>query len=125
MKHILKIDAFAGLIAGILGLLLIDWLPGLFNASPELLRFVAAANLAYAAFGFMNLYVLKRGSLLRVLAIANILWGLCCFTYSFAHRDSLTIFGQSQGVLEGAFVMFLGVLELRNFRRIAELNSFR
>jgi hypothetical protein len=114
-RHLIRIDWVAGAVAGALLLGLRGWLAELYSLPSELLLAMGIANLAYASVSF-TLARRSRGDrvpFLRVVAAANIAWGVGCSIAAALFIEEASVFGTAQLVGEALFVGGLGVLEWR------------
>ena len=107
------VDWIAGAVVGVLVLSLRGWLAELYSLPADLLLVMGLANLAYACFSF-TLAMLSRGDrvpLLRVVAVANVIWAVICAVLAVVWSGEGSVFGVGSMVGEGLFVGGLGVLE--------------
>ncbi len=91
------------------------WLSDLYALPAELLLVIGIANLAYACVSF-RLAMRSSGDrvpFLRVIAAANIGWGVACAVMAAVWFDKASVFGMAQLVGESILVGGLGVLEWR------------
>lgn len=128
-RTILWVDGGAAFVAGLLGLVLRDWLAGLYGFPLALVLFIAAANLVYASYSG-SLAVLASSSGRRVprraidvLVAGNSAWAVVCVgivvgTFRFASPIGIAIVA-----LEGCFVAALAVAEFRLLRPITASTS--
>ncbi len=112
MKHLLWMDCTAGALAGVVMLVLRDWLAGLYGMPIELLVFIGAANVLYASYSF-SLAVRRTRSplLLKALIIANGVWALVCVGLAVRWAGTASLFGLAHLLAEALFVGGLARLE--------------
>jgi hypothetical protein len=119
-RRILWIDGIAGLLAGVLLLVALDPLEGLYNISRETLSFIAFINLTYATYSLSIAMLRKRPiALIVILVIANLAWSINCLRLAFLFQDTASIFGLTQLVGEAIFVGGLACLEWR-YRKLLQ-----
>ncbi|MCA9130449.1 MAG: hypothetical protein KDB22_25345 [Planctomycetales bacterium] len=111
---ILWTDCLGGLFVGLLVLLvhrLLSQLEGL----PRLV--VISMGIANLIYGSYSLFVTTRTRrpivLIRVLAIANVIWLFVCVAILFLWFDTVTVFGMILILGEGIYVAALGLAEWR------------
>jgi hypothetical protein len=107
------VDWIAGAVVGVLVLSLRGWLAELYSLPVDLLLVIGLANLAYACVSF-TLAMLSRGDrvpLLRVVAVANVIWAVICAVLAVVWFGEGSVFGVGSLLGEGVFVGGLGVLE--------------
>lgn len=112
-RTLITIDWIGGATAGALMLALHPWLAGFFALPRRLLLVIAAANLGYAAVSF-TLARRRRGEHvpgLRIIAAANIAWGVVCVVFAVQWFRSASIFGLAQLLGEAVLVGGLGAVE--------------
>jgi hypothetical protein len=126
MRRLLWVDAIAAGSAGVLLLMLRDWLAGWYGFALAQLWVMALVSLCYCAFG---LFVLTRRelplSLVRVLFTANFAWASVCAIAVPVLATSATIFGLAALLLEALFVGGLATLERRRWRALMSVESSR
>ncbi len=96
-------------------LILHRWLSGLYALPVDLLLVIGIANLAYACVSF-TLAMRSSGDrvpFLRVIAAANIGWGVACAGMAAVWFGEASVFGMAQLGGESILVGGLGVLEWR------------
>lgn len=106
-------DWIAGAAVGILVLSLRGWLAQLYSLPADLLLMMGLANLAYASVS-LTLAMRSQGDrvpLLRVVAVANVIWAVICAVLAMIWFNEGSLFGVGALVGEGVFVGGLGVLE--------------
>ncbi|MFY7952021.1 MAG: hypothetical protein ACOVT5_05895 [Armatimonadaceae bacterium] len=121
-KHLIWVDCIAGGLVGSLVLLLRGWLAELYGLPKLLVLVMGLANVAYACFSFA-LALRRRGEhvpLLRVVAVANVLWAVVCVGLSVVWFGRASLIGIGSLVGEAVFVGGLGVLEWRAAARSGE-----
>jgi hypothetical protein len=115
LLHLLRIDSTAGLTAGALVLLAQRWLADLYALPLALIIGIGVANLAYgtASGSLLLLRPRQLPRLVRLLAIANILWAAGCIALGVRWFGIASPFGLAQLFGEGLLVGALGVVEWR------------
>lgn len=114
-KHLIWVDCIAGGVVGAVVLSLRDWLAELYGLPELLVLAMGLANLAYACLSF-TLALRRRGErvpLLRVVAVANVLWAVGCVVIAALCAGRASLIGIGSLVGEAVFVGGLGVLEWR------------
>lgn len=113
--QLIRIDWIGAAVAGLLVLLFSNWVADLYSLPITLVRALAWVNLAYSSFSFTLAMASREGRvpLLRVVAVANLVWTLCCFVLAARWLGEASVFGLAHLVGEGIFVGALGVLEWR------------
>jgi hypothetical protein len=114
-SQLIWVDWIAGAVVGTLVLSIRGWLASLYSLPSDLLLVMGLANLAYACVSF-TLAMLSRGDrvpLLRMVAMANMLWAIGCSVLAVVWFGQASIFGLGQLIGEAVFVGGLGVLEWR------------
>ena len=111
-KDILWFDGIGGIAAGIIVLSFNPWLSGFYGLPQTFIIFMGIVNLAYGSYS-TPLAIRKRRSKrqISVLAAANTVWGLLCFSFLILFMKGITIFGITHLVVEGVYVGGLGCLE--------------
>lgn len=92
-----------------------SWLTDLYALPAGLLLVIGIANLAYACVSF-TLAMRSSGDrvpFLRVMAAANIGWGVACAVMAAVWFGKASVFGMTQLIGESILVGGLGVLEWR------------
>ncbi len=116
-RHLLWVDCIAGGIVGLGMLLLRDWLVLLYELPASILVVMALANLVYASFSFSLVRRPTRPrSQLKLLAGANIAWGVVCLGLLATGPSGV---GIALLVFEAIFVAGLGLLEARSLDLLA------
>ena len=113
--RLIAIDWIGGAVAGTLILFLRGWLTGFYALPSHLLLAIGIANLAYSCVSF-TLAMRSHGvtvPYLRVIAVANVAWAVCCAVFTVVWFNSASVFGLGQLVGEAVFVGGLGLLEWR------------
>lgn len=112
--RLLWIDCSAGAMAGLIVLLLHNWLSELYGLPLGFTLFLGAANLSYGVFSF-TLARQQQPSYLqfKVLVVANILWAALCLLFVSWFWGDASVFGIAQLILESIFVGGLGMVEWR------------
>lgn len=112
-RTLITTDWIAGATAGVLMLGLHPWLSRWYALPPDLLRFIAAANLGYALVSF-TISRRARGAHvpgLRLMAVANMLWGVVCVVLGMRWFATASVWGLAQLFGEAVLVGGLGVVE--------------
>ena len=113
-RNLLWIDGLGGVVVGVAMFVLSGWLSEWYRLPRDFLLFMGAVNLAY---GCYSLPLAKRSrrpmSLIMLLAVANLAWGVACLRWAVVFRDTASFFGLAHFVLEGLYVGGLGCLEWR------------
>jgi hypothetical protein len=117
------IDGFAGLVAGLLVITLLDFLTRLYSIPRQTLIFIAAANLGYPVLGFSLGFLRERATsvrrgLLAVLIVANLGWALTCIVLALRFGRGASVFGLAHLIGEAILVAALATLEWRHRRII-------
>jgi hypothetical protein len=117
-RLLLTFDSLPALSAGCLTLLFSSFLAPLYGWTPEFVRYIALANIAYGCYsGILALSLRIKGVLppwtVLLLAAANGLWALQCFAQAWRLRDAASWLGLGHLILEGIFVGGLAFLEAR------------
>ncbi|MBL8962246.1 MAG: hypothetical protein JNJ98_20455 [Gemmatimonadetes bacterium] len=114
-RSLLRIDSTAGLVVGVLVLLLSPWLSRLFALPLGFLVFTGAANLAYGSFsGSLARRSVRPRRLITVLVVANAAWAVLCLVSALTFARSASGFGLLHLVGEALFVGGLAMLEWRH-----------
>ena len=112
-RTLITVDWIAGATAGVLMLLLHPWLAEWFALPRSLLLVIAAANLGYASVSF-TVARRARGDRvpgLRIIAGANMAWGLTCLVFAVRWFDTASVLGLAQLFGEAVLVGGLGAVE--------------
>lgn len=113
-RKLLWVDGFAGLIAGSLMLLAIDFLERWYKLPRELLLFIGLANVTYASYSLSLAARTVRAMKFIVLLVgANLFWSVVCLVMAAVYFDVASPFGLVQLVGEALFVGVLAGLEWR------------
>jgi hypothetical protein len=115
---ILAFDSIGGLIAGTVTLLAEPLLTAWYGWPEGLVTFFGWANIGYGCYsGCLSLYLRSNKRLppwtVRLLILANGLWGLHCFTRIGLLLGSASFLGIGILVLEGFWVGGLAIVEAR------------
>jgi len=112
IRNLLWIDCTAGALVGALLLLLAGLLKNFYSLPLDLLYFMGAMNLLYAAYSF-SLAIRRNRSrtMIFVLVAANAAWALVCLSLAIYFFDTANLFGIGQLVGEAIFVGGLATLE--------------
>jgi len=118
--RLIWIDWIAGAVVGALVLSLREWLARLYALPTDLLFVIGIANLAYACVSCALAMRSTDGRVpfLRVVAVANIAWAVCCVVLAVVWFAEASVFGLGQLLGEAVFVGGLGVLEWRAAVRV-------
>ncbi|RBO81871.1 hypothetical protein DFP76_10714 [Marinomonas aquiplantarum] len=109
---ILHLDGTAGLTAGILLLLLKDWLSHLYGLPIATIQFLAAANVCYGVYALSLAFsCVRKRFFILLLAMANVLWMLVCVMVIWHYFQTISLIGVVFLGLEGIFVMTLAYCE--------------
>jgi hypothetical protein len=112
IRNLLWIDCIAGALAGVLVLLLSDWLSRLYSLPPRLLIFMGLVNLIYASYSFsLAIRRARPKALIILLAVANGTWTLVCLALATHFFETATFLGIGLLVFEAIFVGGLASLE--------------
>lgn len=115
---ILRFDSLAGLLVGILVLVLKDELAGLYGLAPTVVFWTGIANLAYGSYSGTLVLRERWGHLpsrraIGLLVAGNLAWtGVCGLLIAYFWQDASTI-GLAVLAFEGLFVGALGLVERR------------
>ncbi|MEL7059302.1 MAG: hypothetical protein AAGN46_04655 [Acidobacteriota bacterium] len=113
-RDLLWIDGIGGLAVGLAMLLALPWLPQLFRLPPDLVRFIAIANLVYGVFSTTLARRARRPrAAVLFLIAANVLWGLACLRWAVLFFGTASFLGIAHMIAEGIYVGGLGLLEWR------------
>ncbi len=120
IRHLIRFDGIAGLMAGTFSLTFSAWLAELYGLPRSIVVFNGIVNLMYGTYS-STLASLRHRPIAMVIALsfANCLWALFCFAFVFQMPASATVFAVGQALFEGVFVGSLGVLEWRYRGRVA------
>jgi hypothetical protein len=115
VQRILWIDGIAALSAGVLALVLGEFLADLYALPRGLITFIGAVNLAYSACS-LTLATRRRRptSAIIGLAAANGIWASVCAGLAIRFRGDASALGLAVILFEGAFVAALATLEWRH-----------
>jgi hypothetical protein len=118
---LLRLDAFAGAIAGLVVLPLAGSIATLYAMPTSLLYVNATANLLYASYSGTLALRHARGAppsraAIDVLVFANLAWALLCAGTLVAKAGSASVFGLAHLSVEAIFVGGLGLAERRYVR---------
>lgn len=119
-RHLLWIDCTAGLLVGILVLLLDDLLSRWYGLPQGLIFFLGLMNIAYGTYSLSLALRKKRPmSLIRVLAIGNMVWTMVCVGLVLSFLNVASPVGLALLLGEGIFVGGLGLIEWRSRHLLA------
>ena len=120
LRRLLWIDCTAGAVAAVMVVVLSPWLSRLYGLPREILPFMGAANLLYAAYSFsLARRVGRPMSLIKLLVYANATWVLVCLGMVARFWEQATVFGFAHLVGEALFVGGLAALEWNQRHRLA------
>lgn len=115
---ILRFDSLAGLLVGLLVLVLKDELAGLYGLAPMVVLWTGLANLAYGSYSGTLVLRERWGRLpsrraIGMLVAGNLAWtGVCVLLIAYFWREASAI-GIAVLAFEGLFVGVLGLVERR------------
>jgi hypothetical protein len=122
-QKLLWIDSGAAALAGVGVVAFSGWLSRLHGLPRELLLFIGAVNLVYAAYSFSLAVRAERPMLLiKLLVCGNASWAVICLVLATAYLSQATVFGMAHLVGEGIFVGGLAAIEW-NQRHILLANA--
>lgn len=111
-KQILWVDCTAAASAGLIVLLVAQWLSQLYHLPKHVVIFIGYINLLYACYSFTLANYRKRSLLLiNILVIANAIWVMACLIMLGMFWDEITIFAMIHIGGEAIFVGTLARLE--------------
>ena len=114
-RNLLWIDCFGGLAAGALFLLAADFFVNLHRLPFELILVIGIANVVYGSFSLsLALRKTRPLVLIKLLAIANMVWLPIIFSFGFWQINSASIWGLAHLFGEGIYVGALGFIEWQN-----------
>lgn len=123
LPKLLWFDGSAGAVVGVLVLLFSAWLSRLEGLPQGVLLFTGVANLVYASYSFSLAMRSSRPIvLIKMLAIANMVWAPVCIGLLVAFFGSATPFGFLHLGGEAVFVGILGMIEWRYRHILARAN---
>lgn len=126
-RDLLWLDGFAGLVAGVVALLLSGVIAAWHDMPHGWWLFNGLMNLIYASYS-LSIARLRRRSLglVAVIAAGNLLWAGMCVAATLWFRTTATPLGLAHLLLEAAFVGALGATEWRlRHHLIRTLSGFR
>lgn len=111
-RNLLWIDCTAAALAGVLVLLLRDWLSVLQGLPSSLLLFIGIVNILYASYSFSLVTRAYRSQPQILLLVAgNLAWAAVCVGLAIHFLPSATVWGLAHLVGEAVFVGGLAVAE--------------
>lgn len=114
MKRLLWIDGFAGLLVGVVVLLVSDWLSQCYGLPQGLLHIIGVGNTVY---GLNSLSLAWRNNRpekrILLVAFSNLMWAAVCVFWTITYWDSAGFLGRGHLLAEALFVGGLGCLEWR------------
>lgn len=129
--RILWVDCLGALAVGTGGLVLREWLAGLYGMTVDGVTAMAVMNLLYGCYS-LQLAVRRAPPLgmLRALVVANLSWTVVCVGIAVWAWGALTWLGVGQVLAEGAYVGWLGWTEWRvaiqkNFLFVSQINNLK
>ena len=112
IKNILWIDCGAAALAGVVVLLVAQWLSPLYHLPQNVVIFIGCVNLLYACYSFLLANCKRRPIILvNILVVANSIWVLICLIMLWMFRWEMTIFAIMHILGEAIFVGILARLE--------------
>ncbi len=122
--RILWVDCLGGLVVGVLVILLHHQISEWENLPLWLVVSFGGANLLYGAFSMYTTTRRPRPKILvKILAIANMLWLLVCLATVATFWHQITLLGVLHILIEGVYVAGLGFTEWRWRHRLATYPS--
>lgn len=110
--RLLWLDAGAGAVAGLLGLVLANWLSDLYRLPLALMLFIAAANVLYACYSFSLAWRRQRSVFaVNLLIAANLAWAGVCVGLAWRFAGEASVFGMLHLIAEAIFVGGLAAFE--------------
>ena len=111
-RNLLWIDCTAGLLVGVLVLMLADYLSSWYGLPKGLIFFLGVMNIAYGSYS-LSLALRKKRPLylIKVLAAGNMLWTVVCTVLVLAFLNVASPVGLALLLAEGIFVGGLGLIE--------------
>ena len=113
-RRLLWIDGLGGAVVGVAMFALLGLLSDWYRLPRSLLIGMGVANLTYASY---SLTLARRSqrppALIRLLVVANLIWGVACLRWAFVFVDTASLLGMMHLVAEGLYVGGLGCLEWR------------
>ncbi|MDR7333962.1 hypothetical protein [Roseateles asaccharophilus] len=120
--RLLWLDAGAGAVAGLLGLLLAGWLSDLYRLPLALMLFIAAANVLYACYSFSLVWRRQRSVFaVHLLIAANLAWAGVCVGLAWHFAGEASVFGLLHLTAEALFVGGLAAVEWQRRGRLVSL----
>ena len=111
-QKILWVDCLGGLLVGVIVLCACQPISRLDNLPLGIIVGVGIANLVYGSFSlWLTTRHSRPRSLIKLLAIANMLWLVVCIVIVVTNWQQISIFGILHKLGEGLFVASLGYLE--------------
>lgn len=115
---LLRVDAGAALVAGLVVLAAAEWLAALHGLPQGLVRALGFVNLAYATYSGRLAWRLARGiapsrRAVLGLVVGNAAWAVACVAIAATHHAAMGASGFVHVLGEGAFVAGLAALERR------------
>lgn len=112
-RALITTDWIAGATAGVLMLALHPWLSRWYVLPQTLLLIIAAANVGYAMVSFTMARRARGAHVpgLRLMAVANMMWGGVCVILGVRWFGSASVWGLAQLFGEAVLVGGLGIVE--------------
>jgi len=111
-QKILWVDCIGGLVVGVIVIFACRLISRLDSLPLWIIVSFGIANLVY---GSCSLFVTTRKPrpmrLIKILAIANMVWLVICIAIVASHWQQVSLFGVFHKLGEGAYVAILGVIE--------------
>ena len=118
--RILWTDCLGGLFVGILVLTAHQFIADWHNLSKQLILFMGAVNLAYGCYSlFVTLRTPRPLILVKLLAMANIIWLPVCTAITAYHWNDISAIGIIHVLGEGVYVAGLGLMEWTRREQLA------
>lgn len=112
IKNILWVDCGAAALAGMIVLIVAQWLSPLYHLPKKIIIFIGCVNLLYACYSFLLANYKRRSiTLVNILVAANSIWVLICLIMLWMFRREMTIFAIIHILGEAFFVGVLARLE--------------
>lgn len=115
IKNLLWVDCIGALLAGIIVLILSQYLAIVYNLPIFLVIFIGLINILYGSFSFSLARKNQRSSyLIKLLSVGNLTWALFMVSVGTYSLNSSSIFGLIHIFGEGIYVGILGYIEWKN-----------
>jgi hypothetical protein len=111
-RNVLWIDCTAAALAGVVVLMLREWLSALQALPSPLLLFIGMANILYACYSFtLATRAYRSQSMIILLVAGNLAWAAVCIGLAMHFLASATVWGIAHLLGEALFVGSLAVVE--------------